>query len=128
MEKIETKGRTIKFFSVKNQKTIIVHSLEAKIYADYLEKIDEVTHYEVLKEWDISLLNKLNQASIRKNYLQTKWVSDFLIYYSDHTTAIREIVKKNLLFNLSTIEKLELSRRYWKILKIENWKIIVKEK
>ena len=125
MEKKGTKGRTIKYSSIKNDEIMIVHSQEAKHYADCLEQIDEVLKYETLKELDNSLFSKVNPNSIRKDYFDINWLTDFVIYYTNGDIGVRELVTQESLYKLATIEKLELSRRYWELLKVKDWKIII---
>ena len=72
MEKKGTKGRTIKYSSIKNDEIMIVHSQEAKHYADCLEQIDEVLKYETLKELDNSLFSKVNKLVNRFCHLLYK--------------------------------------------------------
>ena len=53
------------------------------------------------------------------------WASDFWIENADGTTGIREVVSVAQLVKKSAIQKLELSRRYWKQLDVDDWKIVV---
>lgn len=127
MEKSNVKGRTIKFLSKKNNCIISVHSRISKRFAEHLETLDHVVGYETLKLWDQSLYDNINPIYIRKDYLSTLWVTDFVIRYVDDSIGVREIVDSQNLYKLSTIERLELSRRYWKIMGITNWKIAIPE-
>ena len=54
-------------------------------------------------------------------------MTDFVIRYVDDSIGVREIVDSQNLYKLSTIERMELSRRYWKIMGITNWKIAIPE-
>ncbi|WP_373261866.1 hypothetical protein [Hungatella hathewayi] len=127
MEKANVKGRTIKFRSVKNNCIMVVHSRAAKQYAEYLEWSKDVLSYETLVNWDESMYTHINPIYIRKDYLATKWITDFIVTYKDGTKGVRELVDNANFYKLATIERFELSRRYWKTIGITNWKIVMFE-
>ena len=125
MEKLNLKCRKIKFLSKKNQMVVTVNSKHAKQYAFVLEEKKEVESYEVAKELDMVVCQQIDPIDIRKEYFSTEWTSDFVIHFVDGTTGIRELADESSLFKRSTIEKLEFSRRYWELLKIDNWKLVI---
>lgn len=125
MRKSGVKERIIKYMSVKNGRMMIVHSDDARNYARALEEDEKVKSYEVDAIIDVEALQHINTVDIRGSYFDIEWLTDFLITYVDGTVAVREIVKKNRLSARPVIEKLELSRRYWGMLNISNWKIVL---
>lgn len=126
MEKADVKGRKIKFFSKKNNCTIYVHSREQKEFAESLDVDQSVKFYETIKNLDINRYDKINPINIRREYFQIVWTSDFVIHYKDGTIGVREIVSSDNIAKKATIERLELSRRYWLSLKIVDWKILIR--
>ena len=70
----------------------------------------------------------IQRLGIRKQYFEGQWASDFLIRYTDGTKGIREIVSKEMLDKRAVMEKLEFSRRYWSLSKVDNWKVVVIER
>ena len=60
-------------------------------------------------------------------FLSTILFDAYVIRYVDDSIGVREIVDSQNLYKLSTIERMELSRRYWKIMGITNWKIAIPE-
>jgi len=125
MRKSGVKERIIKYMSLKNGRMMIVHSDDARNYARALEEDEKVKSYEVDVIIDVEALQHINTVDIRGSYFDIEWLTDFLITYADGTVAVREIVKKNRLSSRPVIEKLELSRRYWGMLNINNWKIVL---
>ena len=111
--------------SVKNGRMMIVHSDATREYARVLEADERVKSYEVDAIIDVEALQHINTVDIRGSYFDIEWLTDFLITYQDGTMAVREIVKRDRLSARPAIEKLELSRRYWKMLNINNWKIVL---
>lgn len=67
-------------------------------------------------------------VDIHKEYFDTKWMTDFLLRYSDDIIDVRELVMKDELTKRATIEKLEFSRRYWMVQIIRDWKLVVIER
>jgi len=125
MEKKKKKNRIIKFLSKKNNCMIVVHNREAKKYAKMLEDNPEVTKYESLIELDTHQYEHINSIDIRKEYFETEWLSDFLVYYENGEKEIRELIRYDALFKQATVEKLEFSHRYWSNTTVSNWKIII---
>lgn len=126
MEKVSKKNRTITFHSNKNNQVMTVHTREARIYAKVLENDQEVQSYETNIQWSRERYMFVNKIRIRKMHFESDWSSDFKVYYKNGTIAIREVLSETALNKDATIEKLELSRRYWHHAEhITNWKIIL---
>ena len=124
MEKANQKRRDIKFFSGKNQTVVCVHNVDARAYAQYLEGNPAVEKYETDSPLELTRFPHLSTMDIRTEYFSLDWVSDFRVYYSDGTAGIREVVREQQLKKRSVVEQLELSRRYWQAVGIQNWKIV----
>lgn len=52
------------------------------------------------------------------------FMTDFLIEYIDHV-AVREAVAREQLNRVSVLEKLDYSRRFWRLQGIEDWGLVV---
>ena len=127
MEKFGKKSRRFKFNSEKNQKMLTVLSKEARQYATFLEQAPDVKKYEVGIKLNESDLKTIDFTAIRKDYINIEWTSDFLIYYKDERKGIREIGYLENIYKESSVEKFELSRRYWESKGIVDWKIVLME-
>ena len=46
--------------------------------------------------------------------MDVEWTSDFLIAFQDDSVGIRELLPERFLLKAAEMEKLEISRRYWK--------------
>ena len=125
MDKPGKKVRDIRFFSEKNQKIMIVHSEGARAYSKYLEEREEVESYEVGKLLDEGRLHMVSRVDIRGEYISQEWTSDFVIKYQDGITGVREIIRPSDLEKRAEVEKLELSRRYWALMGVADWKVVV---
>ena len=125
MDKPGKKVRDIKFFSEKNQAVIVVHSEEARAYSKYLEDWEEVESYEVNKRLDEGRLRSVPRVDIRADFLKQEWTTDFYLRFEDGTVGIREIVQPAALQKRGEVEKLELSRRYWTLMGVKDWKVAV---
>ncbi len=125
MEKPGMKVRDIRFFSEKNQKIMIVHSEGARAYSKYLEEREEVETYEACKRLDEGRLLTIPRVDIRGEYRKQEWCSDFVLKYQDGITGVREIIRPSDLEKRAEVEKLELSRRYWAVLGVVDWKVVV---
>lgn len=126
MEKQMGKIRTIRFFSQKNQEVLIVHSALAKKFAEHLEKDSAVKKYQTnvaLENWK----EYVSSAGIRKSYLTCEWTSDFLIEDENAQVSVREIVSASDLDKRAEVEKLEISRRYWKSVNVFSWQAVIVE-
>lgn len=127
MQKAGEKARDIQFFSKKNNALVCVHSEEAKAFTRYLEEMDEVVSYKANTPWDSVRLEFVSRVDIRKDYFQQQWTSDFCLVYADGSIGVREVIRPSQMEKRATVERLELSRRYWAGQHIRDWKIIVME-
>ena len=125
MYKSGQKKRDIKFKSKKNDRVMLVHTEDARDYAKYLEDREEVVSYDVCVPLDAGALDRIDKIDIRGDYFKQQWESDFQLIYADGTYGVREVVKPGDLDKLAEVEKLELSRRYWKLLGVNDWKVVV---
>ncbi len=125
MDKTESKCRDIQFYSEKNKKLMSVHTREEKIYADILENSPNVAGYQCLQPLDPALLGEISRLEIRPDYFEAAWASDFRIENADGSISIREVVPAEHLTRRASVEKLELSRRYWKRLDADDWKVVI---
>lgn len=125
MKKYGRKTRDIVFFSAKNQATLCVHTPQARRYAKLLEEDTRIRSYEVNHPLDAAWIARIDRVGIRGAYLQTQWTTDFVITDQDGGEAVREIVTADLLGKHAEIEKLELSRRYWKARDVEDWRLVL---
>ena len=125
MDKPGKKVRDIRFYSEKNQKIMIVHSEGARAYSKYLEDREEVESYEVGKLLDEGRVKMVSRVDIRGEYISQEWTSDFVIKYQDGITGVREIIRPSDLEKRAEVEKLELSRRYWALMGVLDWKVVV---
>ncbi len=125
MDKPGKKVRDIRFFSNKNQRIVIVHSEGARAFSKYLEDREEVESYEVGKVLDEGRLKTVSCVDIRGEYIKQEWSSDFVLKYKDGITGVREIIRPSDLEKRAEVEKLELSRRYWAMLGVVDWKVVV---
>lgn len=128
MDKVGRKCRDISFKSEKNQTIVCVHSREVREYARLLEQDSNVISYEVCYALELERYQFVNPLDIRKDYLNMRWTSDFVLNYKDGTIGIREITTEDSLTKRSTIEQLEFSRRYWSISQAADWKVVIMEK
>lgn len=125
MEKHRKHTRVIKFLSEKNGIVVKVLTQYARKYADVIESMPNVKSYETLKILDKDRYNFINTVDIRKEYFDADWQTDFVLYYNDGSIGIRELVLYDYLYKRSTIEQLEMSRRYWMSTDISDWKVVV---
>lgn len=125
MEKAKGKYRDIKFFSEKNKAIMCVHCKTARDYAEWIEHQAYVDSYEVNVPLESERMVSVSSVGIRSLYFKTDWASDFLLHFSDGSKGVRELTSMNDLKKEANIERLELSRRYWKALGIQNWKLVL---
>jgi len=125
MQKSGKKQRDIKFKSEKNGGIQLVHSQQARQFAQMLEQDPLVARYVTGKEMDPIRLQQIQKTDIRGAYFQEQWESDFFIIYEDGTMAVREMIALENLEKMPEIEKLELSRRYWQSCGVTDWKVVV---
>ena len=128
MQRPGTRTRDIHFLSKKNGCTFCTHTETPRLYAKILEQEDDVAAYEVGLELDPEKYPYVQRLGIRNDYFEGKWTSDFLIRYTNGTKGVREIVTEEMLKKRAVIEKLEFSRRYWTLEKVDNWKVVVIKK
>ena len=125
MEKLDKRTREIRFYSEKNKAMCSVHSVGARNYTKWLEEREDVRGYEANVAWDTAFLGRVDRVDIRGSYLTTDWTSDFRLFFTDGHIGIREMVREEKLQERAVIEKLELSRRYWKAQGIKDWKVVL---
>ena len=125
MDRAGKKVRDIAYHSAKNGGMVVVHSEAARAYSKYLEERSEITAYEACKPLDINRLDALQKTDIRGEYFREQWSSDFYIRRADGTAAVRELVSAADLTKRAEVEKLELSRRYWASLGVNNWMVVI---
>ena len=127
MEKLAKRTREIRFYSEKNKAMCSVHTTGARDYTKWLEEREDVRGYEANVAWDTDFLSRIDRVDIRGSYLKTDWTTDFKLFFTDGHIGIREMVREEKLQERAVIEKLELSRRYWKAQGIEDWKLVMEE-
>lgn len=125
MEKAGVRTRDIQFYSEKNQQMICVHSRRARDFAKHLEQQSWVANYKTCVPLDINRFHNVNPVDIRREYLALQWTTDFVIHTADGQIAVREFADPKDFSKKALVEKLELSRRYWAILDISDWKLVV---
>ena len=125
MEKVGVKTRDIQFYSEKGGVMVKVHSKPARDYAKWLEGEAWVESYEAACRWDMTRFPHIDRIGIRPAYFETEWASDFLLRYADGMVGVRELVTDGQLQKKADLEKLELSRRYWAVLDVSDWKVVV---
>lgn len=74
---------------------------------------------------DMKKVPNVNPVDIRREYLALQWTTDFVIHTADGQIAVREFADPKDFSKKAVVEKLELSRRYWAILDISDWKLVV---
>lgn len=128
MNRMMKNQRNIKFFSEKNDAALTVCSERMKHYASLLENDYYVIAYRVHEAFNMSELSSVGSIDIRTEYMDVEapaWASDFWIEFEDGSRAIRELVDETMLKQRSFLERLELSRRYWAVRNITDWKAVV---
>lgn len=127
MRKSGVKTRDIRFFSVKNDTMLCVHTSLERDYAKWLEEQPWVERYETGVLLDASQMDHVSRVDIRSSYFDTSWASDFMVTLADGRKEIREIISSGQLRKRAVVEQLELSRRYWSALDVSDWKVVVME-
>lgn len=123
MNKNRKNIRDISFMSKNNGKVIMVHSVIAREVARLLENDDRVEHYDT----DVPLekvAEKIDTTGLRDAYLTIGWKTDFAIHLADERVVIIEVETRENLQKKASVEKLEISRRYWKG-QVDDWKIVM---
>lgn len=119
--------REIKFSSQKNSRLLVVNSEAAMSIASELESNSSVISYQPNWPLEGDVLSRISHVDIRASYFQKAWTTDFRLILTGGVPAIREIATLNDLSYRASLEKLELSRRYWELVGVTNWKIIIAE-
>ena len=119
--------REIKFSSPKNNRLLVVNSEAAMSVASKLESDSNVVSYQPNWPLENDALSRISHVDIRASYFQKVWTTDFRLILRGGVPAVRELVTLNNLSVRAYLERLELSRRYWELLGVTNWKIIVVE-
>lgn len=94
---------------------------------EYAKRLDEdllVESYEVSVEL-VDWVESISLAGIRKSYQGHNWYTDCVITYGDGRRAVRELVKREDLTKRSEVEKLEISRRYWAHMQVDDWSVVI---
>lgn len=125
MERAAIRTRDIQFYSEKNQQMICVHSRQARDFAKHLEQQPWVKTYQTCVPLEQSRFPNVSPIDIRKEYFSQEWTSDFVIQTADGRNSVREFIEERELTKKAVMEKLELSRRYWSILDITDWKLVI---
>lgn len=123
MQKKRGNGREITFFSKKCGCVISVLGSEARALAEKLENDAGVLKYESRVPLTISP-SEVSIIGIRATYLKEDWVSDFSVETIEGERLVIEAVAEAKLEKKSEIEKLELSRRYWRSKGVK-WKLYI---
>ena len=69
--------------------------------------------------WDHQYLSRT------ETYFKSEWATDFLIRFVDGRKGVRELVHKEDLTKRAIVKRLELSRRYWAVRDIDEWKVVL---
>lgn len=125
MRKFGVKSRDISFYSKKNQETIRVHCRAARKYADKLETDLSVKAYLANHRLDSAFMSRIDHVDIRKEYFTQDWSTDFVVTMQEGRVLVCELATVNELQSRASVEKLELSRRYWMRKGCDSWKIII---
>lgn len=125
MRKFGVKSRDISFYSKKNQGIIRVHCRSARKYAEKLETDLSVKTYLVNHRLDSAFMSRIDHVDIRKEYFTQDWSTDFVVTMQEGSVLVCELATMKELQSRASIEKLELSRRYWMLKGCDSWKIII---
>ena len=125
MDKAGIKTRDIRFFSNKNDQIICIHSKWARDYAKYLEQQPWVQSYQAVVPLEPDYMQYVSPIDIRSLYFKSEWATDFLIRFVDGRKGVRELVHREDLTKRAMVERLELSRRYWAVRDIDEWKVVL---
>lgn len=125
MKKAKRRQREIHFNSPKCKRIICVNDTAEKEYALKLESDEQVVSYEENVLLDKKNFNYINRVGIRTAYFGLDWKTDFLIRKVNGALAVCELVRQGDLDKVTVLEQLELSRRYWEVNGVSDWKIIL---
>ena len=125
MQKNNPKSRMFRFYSPKNEKVVVVRTVDARDFARWLDEQDWVLSYVPSVPLDPEQVRSVCASGIRRAYATESWCTDFHITGVDETQIVREILLRRFLDKKSEIEKLELSRRYWMARGVTDWKVVI---
>ena len=125
MDKVGMKTRDIRFFRSKNNQVICIHSKRARDYAKYLEQQPWIQSYQAVVPLEPDYIQHVFPVDIRSLYFKSEWATDFLIRFVDGRKGVRELVHREDLTKRAMVERLELSRRYWAVRDIDEWKVVL---
>ena len=125
MKKAKTRQREINFSSQKCQRIICVNDSAEQEYALKLDADEQVMSYEENVSLDRKNFQYINRIGIRTAYFGIDWKTDFLIRKVNGALAVCELVKPGDLDKVTVLEQLELSRRYWEVTGVTDWKIVL---
>lgn len=125
MKKSKKRQREIRFNSPKCDRIICVNSYAEQEYAKKLEADEQVESFEENYPLDQQHFQNINPVGIRSSYFTQEWKTDFLIHKRDSSLSVRELVRADELTKATTLEQLELSRRYWEVAGVSDWRIVL---
>lgn len=125
MKKAKRRQREIHFYSKKCQRIICVNDSAEKEYALKLEADEQVMSYEENAALEKKNFQYINRVGIRAAYFGLDWKSDFVIRKVNGAIAVCELVRQGDLDKITVLEQLELSRRYWEVNGVTDWKIVL---
>lgn len=123
MRKKKSMTVEITFYSGKCAKNITVLGKEARTVAKLLERDTSVLGYSTMIPFQVNQ-SEISIVGIRPSYLSENWVTDFCVECADGSKFALEVAAKESMKKRAEIEKLELSRRFWKSRGIK-WKVAV---
>ena len=84
-----------------------------------------VKTYLVNHRLDSAFMSRIDHVDIRKEYFTQDWSTDFVVTMQEGSVLVCELATMKELQSRASIEKLELSRRYWMLKGCDSWKIII---
>lgn len=114
----------IRFVSKKDGLVKLVSNRDELKFAQQLDEDDTVVRYQTsvpMENWTA----RTYSTGIRKTYRETKWLTSFIVEYTDGTKAAYEVIREYHLEKRAEVEKLEISRRYWTAVGMDKWKMIL---
>ena len=127
MKKAKKRQREIRFHSPKCGRLICINSYAEQAYANVLEADEQVEGFEENYCLNTERFQNIDPVGIRSSYFDQEWKTDFLVHKKDGSHAVRELVRGDELTRNTVLEQLELSRRYWEVEGVSDWKIILVE-
>lgn len=124
MERSESRLRDISFRSLKNGCVVTVHNARARKVALLFESDENVIRYQT--DVPVKYVDGcIDTKGIRPAFLDDRWRSDFLVEKTDGSKEVYEVTSKSFLERRATVEKYELSRRYWEAQNINKWSLYI---